>query len=174
MHIFHQPCHILPFSTNQNRWKIDFFQISIFALTVFHHYFHILSTLSASTTVIYPDDDRLLASHRRLYLCAPKGHSINPLSDLFVWCLIARFLWCADLQTPLPEYPTLATNNIVLKLRAREANDIFFRELSSVLQAVQGTIESPVLAPLAAALMPAVLEETKVKLTLKQLLDSCK
>ncbi|KAL0046056.1 hypothetical protein WJX82_001167 [Trebouxia sp. C0006] len=80
----------------------------------------------------------------------------------------------SDLQTPLPEYPTLATNNIVLKLRAREANDIFFRELSSVLQAVQGTIESPVLAPLAAALMPAVLEETKVKLTLKQLLDSCK
>ncbi|DBA98847.1 TPA: hypothetical protein ACH3X1_014607 [Trebouxia sp. C0004] len=80
----------------------------------------------------------------------------------------------SDLQTPLPEYPTLATNNIVLKLRAREANDIFFRELSSVLQAVRGTVESPALAPLAAALMPAVLEETKVKLTLKQLLDSCK
>ncbi|KAL0023521.1 hypothetical protein WJX79_006936 [Trebouxia sp. C0005] len=80
----------------------------------------------------------------------------------------------SDLQTPLPEYPTLATNNIVLKLRAREANDIFFRELSSVLHAVQGTVESPALAPLAAALMPAVLEETKVKLTLKQLLDSCR
>ena len=39
----------------------------------------------------------------------------------------------ADLQVPLPEYPTLATNNIVLKLRAREANDIFFRELATVL-----------------------------------------
>ena len=83
-------------------------------------------------------------------------------------------LFCTDLQTPLPEYSTLATNNIVLKLRAREANDIFFRELSSVLQAVQGTVESPALAPLAAALMPAVLEETKVKPTLKQLLDCCK
>ena len=38
-----------------------------------------------------------------------------------------------DLEVPLPEYPTLATNNIVLKLRAREANDIFFRELATVL-----------------------------------------
>ena len=38
----------------------------------------------------------------------------------------------ADLQVPLPEYPTLATN-IVLKLREREANDIFFRELATVL-----------------------------------------
>ncbi len=96
------------------------------------------------------------------------------LFDCFVFSCTISFLLCTDLQTPLPEYPTLATNNIVLKLRAREANDIFFRELSSVLQAVKGTVESPALAPLATALMPAVLEETKVKLTLKQLLDSCK
>ena len=80
----------------------------------------------------------------------------------------------ADLQVPLPEYPTLATNNIVLKLRAREANDIFFRELSAVLRVVRATIESPALAPLASALLPAVLEETKVKLSLQQLSDACK
>lgn len=83
-------------------------------------------------------------------------------------------MWCADLQVPLPEYPTLATNNIVLKLRAQEANDIFFRELSNVLRAVRGTVESPALAPLANALLPAVLEETKVELTLEQLSDACK
>ncbi len=103
--------------------------------------------------------------------------AINLLSELFdflVFDCTTTHVLCTDLQTPLPEYPTLATNNIVLKLRAREANDIFFRELSSVLQAVQGTVESPALALLAAALMPAVLEETKVKLTLKQLLDSCR
>ena len=75
---------------------------------------------------------------------------------------------------PLPEYPTLATNNIVLKLRAQEANDIFFRELSNVLRAVRGTVGSPALAPLANALLPAVLEETKVELTLEQLSDACK
>ena len=109
------------------------------------------------------------------------GNQTNVINLLFdgmakPWYLVSQqpFLLCTDLQTPLPEYPTLATNNIVLKLRAREANDIFFRELSSVLQAVKGTVESPALAPLATALMPAVLEETKVKLTLKQLLDSCK
>ena len=78
-----------------------------------------------------------------------------------------------DLRVPLPEYPTLATSNIVLKLRAREANDIFFRELSSVLRAVRGTVESPALRPLAAALLPAVLQETKVELNLQQLSDAC-
>ena len=80
----------------------------------------------------------------------------------------------ADLQVPLPEYPTMATNNIVLKLRAHEANDIFFRELSGVLQAVRATVDSPALAPLAGALMPAVLQENKVKLDLQQLSEACK
>ncbi len=80
----------------------------------------------------------------------------------------------ADLQVPLPEYPTLATNNIVLKLRAQEANDIFFRDLSSVLRAVRATVDSPALKPLATALLPAVLEETKVTLNLEQLSDACK
>ena len=68
----------------------------------------------------------------------------------------------------------MATNNIVLKLRAREANDIFFRELSSVLRAVRATVDSPALTSLAGALMPAVLEETKVKLNLQQLSEACK
>ena len=85
-----------------------------------------------------------------------------------------RCCHCSDLQVPLPNYPTLATNNIVLKLRAREANDIFFRELSTVLGAVRATVESPALAPLASALLPAVLEETKVKLNLEQLSEACK
>ena len=35
-------------------------------------------------------------------------------------------------------------------------------------------MESPALAPLANALLPAVLEETKVELTLEQLSDACK
>ncbi|KAL3131455.1 hypothetical protein ABBQ38_007763 [Trebouxia sp. C0009 RCD-2024] len=80
----------------------------------------------------------------------------------------------ADLQVPLPEYSTMATNNIVLKLRAHEANDIFFRELSAMLRGVRATVESPALAQLASALMPAVLEETKVQLDVQQLSEACK
>ena len=38
----------------------------------------------------------------------------------------------AELRVPVPQYPTLSSSNIVLKVRAREANEIFFRELSSV------------------------------------------
>ena len=68
----------------------------------------------------------------------------------------------------------MATNNIVLKLRAQEANDIFFRELSGMLRAVRTTVESPALADLATALMPAVLEETKVQLDVHQLSEACK
>ena len=68
----------------------------------------------------------------------------------------------------------MATNNIVLKLRAREANDIFFRELSGMFKGVRATVESPALAQLANALMPAVLEETKVQLDVEQLSDACK
>lgn len=68
----------------------------------------------------------------------------------------------------------MATNNIVLKLRAHEANDIFFRELSAMLRGVRATVESPALAQLATALMPAVLEETKVQLNVKQLSEACK
>ena len=83
-------------------------------------------------------------------------------------------MWHADLQVPLPEYSTMATNNIVLKLRAQEANDIFFRELSGMLRAVRTTVESPALADLATALMPAVLEETKVQLDIHQLSRACK
>ena len=68
----------------------------------------------------------------------------------------------------------MATNNIVLKLRAQEANDIFFRELAAMLRGVRATVESPALAPLATALMPAVLEETKVQLDVHQLSEACK
>ena len=75
----------------------------------------------------------------------------------------------AELRVPLPQYPTLGTSNIVLKLRAREANEIFFRELSSVLRAVKGTCDSRALQPLATALLPAVFQETKTELNVQQL-----
>lgn len=61
---------------------------------------------------------------------------------------------------PLPEYPVLNSASLVQKLRAREASDVFFREVYCTAKAVYQTLTDNNLKPLAAALMPATNLET--------------
>ena len=78
------------------------------------------------------------------------------------------------LTEPLPQYPVMPTNNIVLKLRHREANDTFFRELRVVLASVRDTLQTPALAALAQHLMAATNHETGLHLQQANLLADCR
>ena len=78
------------------------------------------------------------------------------------------------LTVPLPQYPILATNSIVLKLGHQEASDVFFRDLRLVLAAVQYTLDTPALAPLAAHLMVPTNHETGLLLQPGRLAADCR
>lgn len=80
----------------------------------------------------------------------------------------------SHLKAPLPQYPVLPTNNIVLKLRHREASDAFFRELRMVLAAVQYTLDTPALGALAQQLMVPTNHETGLHLTPENLAADCR
>ncbi len=69
---------------------------------------------------------------------------------------------------------TLPASNIVKRLRAREANDVFFRELASVLSAVEATIDSEELRLLACSLVPPTELEARMRVDLDTLANGCR
>lgn len=78
----------------------------------------------------------------------------------------------------VPEWPALAPTNVVLKLRAREANDTFFRELAELCRAVEGACREPDgshLAALTQALLAPTEHQTGLRgITRAKLANGCR
>ncbi|KAK9867742.1 hypothetical protein WJX84_006840, partial [Apatococcus fuscideae] len=68
-----------------------------------------------------------------------------------------------DFQEPLPSYPAMSSRNIVLRLSAQEASDVFFRELLLMLDSVAATTGSQALQPIAEAILSPVMLETGIQ-----------
>ena len=82
-------------------------------------------------------------------------------------------LSCPATAHPLPRWATLPTSHVVLKLRAAEANDAFFRDFVAVLDGVRAVVATPGHARLAAALLVPVALETGTGLGVKGLAAVC-
>lgn len=83
---------------------------------------------------------------------------------------------CAALQSatgPVPAFSVMTPANIVLKLRTKEANDTFFRELGELCRAVAGACSDPQLAEFSSAVLVAAAAETGVKLSREILAEAC-
>lgn len=74
---------------------------------------------------------------------------------------------------PMPSYPAISPANVVLKIRSRQANDVFFRELHALVKAVGLTCASPAYRQFAESLLVAVASETGHKLETSKIARSC-
>ena len=83
-------------------------------------------------------------------------------SLFFQGAIYVTWSWCADLQDPLPWYPSMSSRNIVLRLSSQEASDVFFRELVLLLGAVAATTSSATLRPIAEEILQPVAMDTGV------------
>ena len=75
---------------------------------------------------------------------------------------------------PLPAWTILPSNHVVRMINARETNEVFFRDLTAVLTAVQTAITDPQLRPLSEHLMPAVVLESGLQFDLDSLAKGCR
>ncbi|PRW39283.1 mitochondrial-targeted muts 1 [Chlorella sorokiniana] len=82
----------------------------------------------------------------------------------------------AGLSESLPLFPHVPAASVVLKLRNREANDIFFREMGELCAAIQDllTRSGPQLPQLADSLLEVACQETGVKLGRERVLAGCR
>ncbi|KAL4438720.1 hypothetical protein ABPG77_006324 [Micractinium sp. CCAP 211/92] len=104
---------------------------------------------------------------RRLLLLPPP-----PATAVAIRCVCATL---AELAEPLPEFALIPAASIVLKLRNREANDTFFRELGRLCSGVQDLLTrgGPHLPVLADSLLDVACREMGVALTQEQLRAGC-
>ncbi|PSC67198.1 mitochondrial-targeted muts 1, partial [Micractinium conductrix] len=81
----------------------------------------------------------------------------------------------AGITEPVPAFPLVPAASVVLKLRAHEANDIFFRELGELCAAVRDLLsrDSPQMRELADSLLGVACREMGVELDRRQLLAGC-
>ncbi|KAL4544776.1 hypothetical protein Ndes2526B_g00720 [Nannochloris sp. 'desiccata'] len=85
---------------------------------------------------------------------------------------------CAELQNslgPVPSFPVLIPNNVVLKIRTQQANDTFFRELGDLCRAVAGACSesNTQLESFARNVLIVAGEETGVQLEIENLAKAC-
>ncbi|EFN52896.1 hypothetical protein CHLNCDRAFT_138439 [Chlorella variabilis] len=118
---------------------------------------------------LLPDGTPLPARRwmRRLLLLPP------PATTAAAVHRVCRIL--ADLRESLPVFPLVPAASVVLKLRNREANDTFFREIGELCQALLDLLsrtngEIPVLA---SSLLEVSCREMGVALTREQLQQGC-
>jgi hypothetical protein len=78
------------------------------------------------------------------------------------------------LTVPLPSFPVMTMHTIAMKLLYREASDAFFRDLRTVLAAVDATVRESELAPLAEALMVPTNLNTASPRSLDRLIEDCR
>jgi hypothetical protein len=78
-----------------------------------------------------------------------------------------------DARHAIPSFPVMSAANVVLKLRDREANDTFFRELGDLCRAVGAACASPDLAPLADAVLVPASADTGVAADRVSLASAC-
>jgi hypothetical protein len=84
---------------------------------------------------------------------------------------------CAALQQargPVPSFPVLIPNNVVLKIRTQQANDTFFRELGDLCRAVTNACSEKQLENFAKNVLVVAGEETGVELEIKELARACR
>ena len=93
---------------------------------------------------------------------------------------IAIHAACAELQNslgPVPLFPVLIPNNVVLKIRTQQANDTFFRELGGLCCAVADACSentSIQIKNFARNVLVVAAEETGVELEIKDLEIACR
>lgn len=84
------------------------------------------------------------------------------------------FCLCAGTSEALPAWVCMSSYEVMVKLRAREGNAPFYRELVRMLSGVLATVEGPHFCTLATALLDVAQHEAKINLELETLACECR